>query len=648
MFLQGRPIFENSSSRRTGKLTGLIALLLLFAGVSPRLAAQANEWTWMGGSNSLEQPSVYGTKGVPAVGNVPGGREVSVSWTDASGNLWLFGGADIGGDWNDLWRYTPSTGEWTWMSGSDSMEQPGVYGTKGVPAVANVPGAREQAVSWADASGNLWLFGGGSDTQGTLNDLWKYAPSTGEWTWMSGSNAANQPGVYGTKGVPAAGNVPGGRYGAVSWTDASGNLWLFGGLNYGANGQNWLNDLWKYTPSTGEWTWTSGSNTGGQSGVYGTEGVPAAGNVLGGRFHAVSWTDASGNLWLFGGTSSDANGNQISFNDLWKYTPSTGEWTWMSGGNSANQPGVYGTKGVPAADNVPGARFWAVSWTDASGNLWLFGGGINDLWKYTPTTGEWTWMSGSNTGGQPSVYGTKGVPAAGNVPGARNPAGSWMDLNGNLWLFGGWGYDANGDLGHLNDLWKYTPAAAPTPSLTTPAPGSTLSGSTATFAWSNPGNLAPRFVLRLGTTGYGTIDVFNGAVNTGTSEQVSGIPTNSAYLYATLWYFLNGKWQYSNTTYIEAGTPTPPALTTPAPGSTLAGSTVTFGWNPGASPTRYVLRLGTTGFGSMDVFGGMATTGTSVQVTTVPTNGAKLYATLWYYLNGKWQYANATYIEASQ
>ena len=28
----------------------------------------------------------------------------------------------------------------------------------------------------------------------------------------------------------------------------------------------------------------------------------------------------------------------------------------MSGSNTTSQPGVYGTKGVPAAANVPGAR----------------------------------------------------------------------------------------------------------------------------------------------------------------------------------------------------------------------------------------------------------------------------------------------------
>ena len=165
MFQQERVTLQNPSSWRTGKLTSLLTLLLFLAGVSPRLAAQANEWTWMGGSNTGGQPGVYGTLGVPAAGNVPGGRYSAVSWTDGSGNFWLSGGwgqdaFNNQGNLNDLWMFTPSTGEWTWMSGSNSWWQPGVYGTKGVPAATNVPGARDPACSWMDSSGNLWLFGG--------------------------------------------------------------------------------------------------------------------------------------------------------------------------------------------------------------------------------------------------------------------------------------------------------------------------------------------------------------------------------------------------------------------------------------------------------------------------------------------------------
>jgi len=126
-------------------------------------------------------------------------------------------------------------------------------------------------------------------------------------------------------------------------------------------------------PSTvNEWTWMSGSNTitvkfGGQSGIYGTLGVASASNVPGGREGSVSWTDSSGNLWLFGGRGYDSTGTLgFGLNDLWEFSPTTKEWTWVSGSNTVpgadgSQPGVYGTLGVASASNVPGGRFGAVS-----------------------------------------------------------------------------------------------------------------------------------------------------------------------------------------------------------------------------------------------------------------------------------------------
>ncbi len=277
------------------------------------------------------------------------------------------------------------------MGGSNVGEQPGIYGILGTAAPGNFPGARAVAVSWTDAAGNFWLFGGsGIDANGSsdyLNDLWKY--SGGEWTWISGANVINQAGVYGTLGTAAAGNVPGVRYEAIGWTDASGNLWLFGG-GAGPDSQfNPLNDLWKY--SAGQWTWMSGSNSVNQLGSYGTLGLPAASNVPGALVAGATWTDASGNLWLFGGDGYDSVGGVGIFSDLWEY--SAGKWTWVGGPNVGDQAGVYGTEGATAS-GIPGARYSAASWMDASGNFWLFGGNgndsagtlgdFNDLWKYGP------------------------------------------------------------------------------------------------------------------------------------------------------------------------------------------------------------------------------------------------------------------------
>ena len=80
----------------------------------------------------------------------------------------------------------------------------------------------------------------------------------------------------------------------------------------------------------------------------------------------------------------------------------------------------------------------------------------------TSAPNEWTWLSGDSTllplnglpsnVGFPGVYSTLGVPAVPNIPGGRDSAATWTDQSGNLWLFGGLGYDSASGVGDLNDL----------------------------------------------------------------------------------------------------------------------------------------------------------------------------------------------------
>jgi N-acetylneuraminic acid mutarotase len=426
-----------------------------------------NVWTWVGGSNAVSAVGVYGTLGVASTGNVPGARLAATPWTDSSGNLWLFGGngddsSGASGNLNDLWKFNPTAGTWEWVSGSNTIGATGFYGTLGVASTSNVPGARDGAMSWTDSTGNLWLFGGNGLTPsvgGFLNDLWTFNPTAGTWEWVSGLNTAGAGGIYGTQGVASTGNMPGARALAVSWIDSSGNLWLFGGFGYDSSDTlGELNDLWTFNPTAGTWEWVSGSNTVNASGVYGIQGVASSSNMPGARAAAVSWTDGSGNLWLFGGSGYDSSGVSGNLNDLWKLNPA-GAWEWVSGSNTSGAAAIYGTQGVASTSNMPGARNSATSWSDSLGNLWLLGGSgyFNDLWKFNPTAGTWEWVSGSNTFGASGIYGTLGIASTSNVPGARQEATSWTDSSGNLWLFGGGGYDSSSNIGNLNDLWKYTP-----------------------------------------------------------------------------------------------------------------------------------------------------------------------------------------------
>jgi hypothetical protein len=409
------------------------------------------------------QRGVYPGPGIPASALVPGARWGTATWTDQAGNLWLFGGNGNNdsstGLLNDLWEFNASAylnqnppilttypGQWTFVSagGSRLINQQGIYsgGTK-------VPGARVNSVTWVDNAGNFWLFGGygfdGSGNEGYLNDLWEY--TGGSWAWVSGSNLTNQMGVYGTAGTAAAANIPGGRHEAVGWADANGNLWLFGGEGEDSIGttNGILNDLWMYSISNNQWTYVMGavqvsSNQIGianQTGVYGLQ--PSVG--------PPNTTGAASTCGLAVGLL-DMNNNIIC-------------------------------PPISAAGTFPGSRWGASGWTDAGGNFWLLGGwgldatatngngALNDMWVYTPNStagqpGTWTWVKGSNTGSDNGNYGSLLRPYdtyVGFMPGGRNNATHWVDGYGQLWLFGGEGYDSTSTTGngYLNDMWRYLP-----------------------------------------------------------------------------------------------------------------------------------------------------------------------------------------------
>jgi N-acetylneuraminic acid mutarotase len=552
----------------------------------------------MGGSNTISsngfQSAVYGTSGIFAPGNIPGSRSDAASWTDGKGNLWLFGGWDInsavgppvcpggacvpGGTVyyyfysNELWEFDPSTNEWAWMgkdkdwgncstlleAGGDGTycASPGVYGTLQTAASENTPGSRSSAVSWADKSDSFWIFGGnGVDATGNLgylNDLWKFNPSTNEWTWMSGSSlipASNigPVGVYGALGTPAVGNTPGGRSGASSWTDHSGNFWLFGGQGWDANGAfGELNDLWEFNPSTYEWSWMGGSNSTipgpniGPVAVYGTLGMPAAGNIPGGRYGASNWIDGSGSFWLFGGLGFAATANQSDYyanigflNDLWEFSPSTNEWTWMGGSMLDDVNGVYGTLGRPAPSNIPESSDDSTAWTDTSGNFWLFEYSQGShLWEFSPSMNEWTWMGGNNVVQQPGVWGTLGTPAAANYPGFRTGAMGWTDNGGNLWLFGGAGADSTGQFGGFNDLWVYQPypqAATPVFSV---AAGAYTAAQTVAISDATPGALV--YYTTDGTTPTNSSAQYASAITVSATETVQAVAVAPQFLASTV------------------------------------------------------------------------------------------------------------------
>jgi Bacterial Ig-like domain (group 3)/Abnormal spindle-like microcephaly-assoc'd, ASPM-SPD-2-Hydin len=88
-------------------------------------------------------------------------------------------------------------------------------------------------------------------------------------------------------------------------------------------------------------------------------------------------------------------------------------------------------------------------------------------------------------------------------------------------------------------------------------------------------------------------------------------------------------------------------LTSPAAGSTLAGSSVTFTWTAGTGTTSYDLWLGLSGPGSSSLYNSGWLTATSTTVTTLPAKGATVYARLYSEGSEGEQYSDYIFTEAT-
>jgi len=212
-----------------------------------------NEWTWMKGSPYYGQMSIHGTMGVEDSINTPGIRMVYSGWKDNCSNLWLFAGSMIYGNqncYNDVWKYNIISNNWTWESGSNLLNDTGIYNGFCNPSTVIRPYSRfENRSCWTDKCGNLWTFGGAYEDSihfKDFNDLWHFNITTKKWTLVSGSTLADQAGSFGAKTIYNSTNMPGHRFGALPWSDTQGNLWLFGGRT----SYQYRNDLWRYAPDT--------------------------------------------------------------------------------------------------------------------------------------------------------------------------------------------------------------------------------------------------------------------------------------------------------------------------------------------------------------------------------------------------------------
>jgi hypothetical protein len=189
----------------------------------------------------------------------------------------------------------------------------------------------------------------------------------------------------------------------------------------------------------------------------------------------------------------------------------------------------------------------------------------------------------------------------------------------------------------------YIYTAALQAAMSTPVPGSVLSGPSVPFSWSK-GSSVTGYYLQIGTTGVGSDDLYDSAEKTGTSYTFTAMPTNGETIYVRLISSFSGVNTHGDYVYTAA---TQAVMTTPAPGTTLTGSSVTFDWTTAAGATGYFLQVGSTGVGSDNLYNSAEKTITTYTFATMPTNGEAIYVRLTTNFNGSWVHNDYTYTAAT-
>ena len=180
--------------------------------------------------------------------------------------------------------------------------------------------------------------------------------------------------------------------------------------------------------------------------------------------------------------------------------------------------------------------------------------------------------------------------------------------------------------------------------MTTPTPGSTLGSSMTTFWWST--SLGSECYLQVGST-LGGQQLYSAGQGTNLSVQVPALPTNGSPVFARLWTNIGGVWLYSDYTYTACTgcTATVAVMATPAAGSTLTSSAVTFAWSASLA-SQYYLQVGTAP-GGQQIYSAGQGTGLSAAVSGLPIGGSNVYARLWSNVGGAWLYNDYSYVACS-
>jgi hypothetical protein len=266
----------------------------------------------------------------------------------------------------------------------------------------------------------------------------------------------------------------------------------------------------------------------------------------------------------------------------------------------------------------------------------LTGASVTFQWNNSGAAQYWLYVSKVGVGDNDlynSSVGTGTSVTVNNLPtdGSTTYVRLYSEL-GTLWYYYDYTYKA------------YTAVVSSGTSavMSNPAPGSTLTGASATFQWNNSG--AAQYWLYVSKVGVGDNDLYNSSVGTGTSATVNNLPTNGSTIYVRLYSELGSAWYYYDYTYkaYTASGGTQASISNPTPGSTLTGASATFQWN-NSGAAQYWLYVSKVGVGDSDLYNSSVGTGTSAAVNNLPTDGSTIYVRLYSELGSSWYYYDYTY-----
>jgi hypothetical protein len=264
---------------------------------------------------------------------------------------------------------------------------------------------------------------------------------------------------------------------------------------------------------------------------------------------------------------------------------------------------------------------------DSSGNLYVADLANNRVLFYLAGSTTATRVYGQLGSFTTNIYNNGGISANSLF----DPFGVALDSSGNLYV---------GDYGN-NRVLMYPP---PTPGIYSPVNQSTLAGNSVPFWWAGyPG--ATAYWLDVGNAPGGNNYYQSGSLSASTfSQTVNSLPSDGSTVYATWYYLLGGNWVSTGYTYTAFGAGSQKGvITSPAPSTTLTGSSVTFTWTAGNGATAYWIDVGSSAGGNQYYQSGNLGNVLTKTINNLPTNGSTVYVTLYSLVNGQWLSNQYTY-----